>query len=60
MEEDVRSSFLDGYDAKEIADRFLQHMDSDDAAYVLSHLSIEEKEEVIGQLSDIEFASNLL
>jgi len=60
MEEDVRSSFLDGYDAKEIADRFLQHMDSDDAAYVLSHLSVEEKEEVIGQLSDIEFASNLL
>jgi magnesium transporter len=60
MEEAVRENFLSSYTTHEIAEEFIHHMDSDDAAYVLGHLSVKEKEEVISGLSDIEFASSLL
>lgn len=60
MEENVREHFLEAYSSKEIADEFIQNMDSDDAAYVLNNLSIKDKEEVISNLTDIEFASSLL
>lgn len=60
MEEDIRANFLATYSPKDIAEKFVQHMDSDDAAYVLNHLGIKEQEEVIAHLTDIEFASNLL
>lgn len=60
MEENVRESFLSAYTPKEIADEFIQNMDSDDAAYVLNHLPVKEKEDVIAGLTDIEYASSLL
>jgi magnesium transporter len=60
MEKSVREHFLSAYTTKEIADQFIQNMDSDDAAYVLSHLHTKEQEDVIGNLTDIEFASSLL
>jgi magnesium transporter len=60
MEEGVRENFLSAYTTREIADEFIQNMDSDDAAYVLSNLTVKEKEEVISSLADIEFASSLL
>jgi magnesium transporter len=60
MEDDIRARFLATYQPKEIADKFVQFMDSDDAAYVLNHLAVKEKEEVISFLIDIEFASSLL
>jgi magnesium transporter len=60
MEEGVRESFLSTYSTREIADEFIQNMDSDDAAYVIGHLSVKEKEDVISNLTDIEFASSLL
>lgn len=60
MEDDVRAAFLTTYPARDIAGKFVQYMDSDDAAYVLSHMAVKEKEEVISYLSDIEFASSLL
>lgn len=60
MEDDVRAGFLNYYKPQEVANQFLQHMDSDDAAYVLKHLNFKEKEEVISHLKDIEFASSLL
>lgn len=60
MQEGVRENFLSGYTTREIADEFIQNMDSDDAAYVLGNLSVKEKEEVISNLADIEFASSLL
>jgi magnesium transporter len=60
MEEDVRAGFLARYEPREIASHFIQYMDSDDAAYVLNHLGTLEKEEVISNLTDIEFASSLL
>lgn len=60
MEEGVREHFLSSYSGQEIANEFIQNMDSDDAAYVLSHLSSREKEDVISNLHDIAFASSLL
>jgi magnesium transporter len=60
MEDGVRESFLSTYTPKEIADDFIQNMDSDDAAYVLGLLQTKEQEDVISNLSDIEFASSLL
>ncbi|MFA6261545.1 MAG: magnesium transporter [Bacteroidia bacterium] len=60
MDEQVRNAFLRAYSPKEIADEFIQNMDSDDAAYVLDNLTARESEEVISALSDIEYASSLL
>lgn len=60
MEDKVREHFFAAYSSKEIADEFIQNMDSDDAVYVLTHFPVKEKEEVISNLTDIEFASSLL
>ncbi len=60
MDEQTRESFLSTYSPFEIANEFLENMDSDDAAYVLNHFPNSVKEEVIGQLQDIEYASSLL
>jgi magnesium transporter len=60
MEESARAHFLSAYTPYEIANNFIEHMDSDDAAYLLNHLPNKIKEDVIGQLQDIEYASSLL
>jgi magnesium transporter len=60
MEDDVRKHFLGAYSSQEIADSFIQNMDSDDATYVLHNFPIKQKEDVISHLEDIEFASTLL
>jgi magnesium transporter len=60
MDETARESFLSTFSPAEIANEFLDNMDSDDAAYVLNHFPNAVKEQVIGQLHDIEYASSLL
>lgn len=60
MEEDDRSDFLAHFSPYEIANNFIEHMDSDDAAYILNHFPNKVKEEVISNLQDIEYASSLL
>jgi magnesium transporter len=60
MDELARESFLSAYSPFEIANQFLDNMDSDDAAYVLNHFPNSVKEEIISQLQDIEYASSLL
>lgn len=60
MEEAVREKLLANYTPSEIAGQFIQNMDSDDATYVLSNLPNRDKELIIAQLTDIEFASSLL
>lgn len=60
LEDDVRAKFLETYKPKDIADKFVQHMNSNDAAYILNDLKTKDKEEVVSYLTDIEFASNLL
>lgn len=60
MDEAQRESFLSAYTPFEIANEFIENMDSDDAAYVLNHFPNAIKEEVISQLQDIDYASSLL
>jgi magnesium transporter len=60
MDEEARASFLSTFSAYEIANEFIENMDSDDAAYVLNHFTDQVKEEVISQLQDIEYAGSLL
>src|SRR5437868_1003986 len=57
MEDTALLAFLSSYSPKEIADDFIQNMDSDDAVSVLGYLPLREREEVISNLTDIEFAS---
>jgi magnesium transporter len=60
LDEPTRELFFDSYSASEIANDFIEHMDSDDAAFVLAHLSENTKDEVLNNLSDIDYASQLL
>jgi len=60
MEEGVRKHFLATYTPQEIADSFIQNMDSDDAAYILNNFAVKDKDAIISNLTDIEFASSLL
>ncbi len=60
MDEEARESFLSAYSPYEIANEFIENMDSDDATYVLNHFPNNVKEEVISQLQDLEYASSLL
>ncbi len=60
MEDSARKSFLSAFTPFEIANEFIENMDSDDAVYVLNHFSTAVKEDIIGQLQDIEYASSLL
>jgi magnesium transporter len=60
MDETDRGKFLANFSPYEIANNFIEHMDSDDAAYILNHFPNKTKEEVISQLQDIEYASSLL
>lgn len=60
MDEPAREIFLSAFTPFEIANEFIDNMNSDDAVYVLNHFSTKIKEDVIGQLEDIEYASKLL
>lgn len=59
-EQDVREQFLSAYSLYEIANEFIENMNSDDAAYILNHFPNYKKEEIISNLQDIEYASSLL
>lgn len=59
-EQDVREQFLSAYSSYEIANDFIEKMNSDDAAYILNHFPNHKKEEIIAELHDIEYASSLL
>jgi magnesium transporter len=59
-EQDAREQFLSAYSSYEIANEFIEKMNSDDAAYILNHFPNNKKEEIIAKLHDIEYASSLL
>ena len=59
-EQEAREQFLSAYSSYEIANEFIEKMNSDDAAYILNHFSNNKKEEIIAKLHDIEYASSLL
>ncbi|GAB1449602.1 magnesium transporter [Bacteroidota bacterium] len=60
LEEPVRETFFSSFSAFDIANVFIERMDSDDAVYVLSQLPQSTRDEVIGKLTDIDYASQLL
>ncbi len=60
LDEDVRERYLDSIGAKEIAETFIENMDSDDAADIMAELSDKVKEEVISHIQDEEQASDIV
>ncbi|MFT4755997.1 MAG: magnesium transporter [Vicingaceae bacterium] len=60
LEEDVREKLLRNLSPKEIAENFIDNMDSDDAADIMAELSDEKKDEVISAITDINLASDIV
>lgn len=60
LEEDVRERLLSNLNAKEIAEKFIDHMDSDDAADVMAELPDRKKDDVISAIKDAEQASDIV
>lgn len=60
LEEDVRERLLETLSPKEIAENFIDNMDSDDAADIMAELSDEKKNEVISAIPDAELASDIV
>jgi magnesium transporter len=58
-EEDLKR-LLEEYSAAEIAETFIENLDSDDAADVIQELPDDKKEEVIAQLDDFEQAGDIV
>lgn len=59
MEEESREKFLAQLSSKEIAEQFVENLDSDDAADILSELSEERQREVISEIQDREIAEDV-
>ena len=60
LKEDVREKLLKNLSSKEIAENFIDNMDSDDAADIMAELSDEKKDEVISAIPDAELASDIV
>ena len=58
LDEDNRQNFLEIYSAKEIA-RYLDIIDSDDGADILSELNFQKRNDVISSIKDSEKSKNL-
>lgn len=60
IEEDDRKRFIKVLPIEVIAKKFIDHMDSDDAADLIGGLSDEEREEILSQIEDAEAAGHIL
>lgn len=60
LDEDVREDFLASLTSKEIAEQFIDNMDSDDAADVISELPDKVQDEVLSHMEDSEQASDIV
>ncbi|MFT7084934.1 MAG: magnesium transporter [Vicingaceae bacterium] len=60
LEEDVREKLLRNLTPKQIAENFIDNMDSDDAADIMAELSDEKKDEVISAITDSDLASDIV
>lgn len=56
LDEDDRERFLEVLSGELIAQKFIDHMDSDDAADIIGYLDEEKKQEVLLHLNDVEQA----
>jgi magnesium transporter len=60
IEEDDRKRFIKVLPAEIIAKKFIDHMDSDDAADLIGGLSEEKQEEILSHIEDIETAGDIV
>jgi len=60
LEDDLRENLLKIHSSKEIAEEFVDNMDSDDAADIISELSETKKQEVLSHLEDQELANDIV
>lgn len=60
IEEDDRKRFIKVLPVEVIAKKFIDHMDSDDAADLIGGLSDEKQEEILSQIEDVETAGDIV
>lgn len=60
IEEDERVHFIESFPAETIAKRFIDNMDSDDAADLVGSMPNEQQHEVLSHMEDIEQASDIV
>lgn len=60
LDENVRENFLASLTSKEIAEQFIDNMNSDDAANVISELPDNVQDEVLSHMEDSEQASDIV
>ena len=60
IEEDDRKRFMKVLPIEVIAKKFIDHMDSDDAADLIGGLSEEKQEEILSQIEDVETAGDIV
>jgi len=60
IEEDDRKRFIKVLPIEVIAKKFIDHMDSDDAADLIGGLSDEKQEEILSQIEDVETAGDIV
>ena len=60
LEDDFREKLLKIHSPKEIAEEFVDNMDSDDAADIISELPENKKQEVLSHLEDQDLASDIV
>ena len=60
LEDDLRDELLKIHSPKEIAEEFVDNMDSDDAADIISELPENKKQEVLSHLEDQDLASDIV
>ena len=60
LEDDLREELLKIHSPKEIAEEFVDNMDSDDAADIISELPENKKQEVLSHLEDQDLANDIV
>ena len=60
LEDDLREELLKIHSPKEIAEEFVDNMDSDDAADIIADLPSKKKVEVLSHIEDIDHASDIV
>jgi len=60
IEEDDRKRFMKVLPIEVIAKKFIDHMDSDDAADLIGGLSDDKQEEILSQIEDVETAGDIV
>jgi magnesium transporter len=60
LDEEDRESILEAYSSEEIADQFIENLETDDAADIIQELPDHKKEEVIAHIDDVDQAGQIV